>query len=166
MSSGPDGAAEPNNRDLDFLLLRADHRNEMRLLLNLIWLILAGLWLAISYVIAGLLLAITVIGLPFAKQSFKLAAYALWPFGRALIPSATRSVGLSVVGNVLWFVLAGWWLALSHLLTGCLLCLTIIGIPLGVADFKMAGAALAPFGKKIVRKDEIQHVPAASAISL
>ena len=131
----------------------------MRFLLNLIWLILAGLWLAIEYVIAAVLLAITVVGLPFAKQALKLAGYALWPFGRTLIPSAARSVSLSVVGNVLWFVLAGWWLALSHLVTGCLLCLTVIGIPLGVADFKMAGAALAPFGKQIVRKKDLVYAP-------
>lgn len=122
----------------------------MRLVLNLIWLVLAGVWLALSYVLAGVLLCITVIGIPFGVQGFKLAGYALWPFGRALVPSATRSKGLSIVGNVLWFVLAGWWLALEHLVVGILLCLTIIGIPLGVASFKMAGAALVPFGKEIV----------------
>jgi len=83
-------------------------------------------------------------------QPFKLAAYALWPFGRALVPSATRMKGLSVVANILWFILAGWWLALGHLFTGILLCITIIGIPLGIASFKMAGAALVPFGKEIV----------------
>jgi uncharacterized membrane protein YccF (DUF307 family) len=80
----------------------------MRVLLNVIWLVLAGLWLAIGYCVAAVLLAITIIGLPFAKQSLKLAGYALWPFGRTLIPADTRHVGLSVVGNVLWFVLAGW----------------------------------------------------------
>ena len=135
----------------------------MRFLMNVIWLVLAGLWLAIAYVIAALLLAITIVGLPFAKQALKLAGYAVWPFGRTLIPSATRSVPLSVVGNVLWFVLAGWWLALSHLVTGCLLCLTIIGIPLGVADFKMAAAALAPFGKQIVRKKDLVYAPTGAA---
>jgi uncharacterized membrane protein YccF (DUF307 family) len=88
-------------------------------------------------------------------QSFKLAGYALWPFGRVLVPSPTRLKGFSVVANILWFVLAGWWLALAHLLTGILLCLTIIGIPLGVADFKMAGAALVPFGKEIVRTSDL-----------
>ncbi len=127
----------------------------MRLLLNVIWLVLAGLALAIGYLIAAVLLAVTIIGVPFAVQSIKLAVYALWPFGRTLVPSPTRSVGISVVGNVLWFVLAGWWLALSHLVTGVLLCLTVIGIPLGIADFKMAGAALAPFGKEIVRTSEV-----------
>jgi len=137
----------------------------MRFLLNVIWLVLAGLWLALAYFVAALLLAITIIGLPFAKQALKLGGYALWPFGRTLIPSASRAVALSVVGNVLWFLLAGWWLALSHLITGCLLCLTIIGIPLGVADFKMAGAALSPFGKQIVHTSELQTMP-ESAVSL
>jgi uncharacterized membrane protein YccF (DUF307 family) len=83
--------------------------------------------------------AITIIGLPFAKQALKLAGYALWPFGRSLVPSATRHKGLSVVGNVLSFILAGWWLALEHFIVGIILCLTIIGIPLGVACFNMAG---------------------------
>jgi uncharacterized membrane protein YccF (DUF307 family) len=127
----------------------------MKTVLNIIWLVLAGLWLAAGYLLAAILLAITVIGLPFAKQSLKLARYALWPFGRALVQSPTRYKGLSVVGNVLWFVLAGWWLALAHLLTGIALCLTIIGIPLGIADFKMAGAALVPFGRTVVRAREL-----------
>lgn len=123
----------------------------MRLVLNILWLVLAGFWLAISYVIAGAILCVTIIGIPFGVQSFKLAGYALWPFGRALVPSATRRKGLSAIANVLWFILAGWWLALAHLWAGALLCLTIVGIPLGVACMKMAGAALVPFGKEIVR---------------
>src|SRR5215467_12490642 len=86
--------------------------------------------MALGYLVAAILLAITIIGLPFAKQSLKLGHYALWPFGRALIQSPTRHKGLSVIGNVRWFVLAGWLLALGHLLTGVALCLTIIGIPL------------------------------------
>jgi uncharacterized membrane protein YccF (DUF307 family) len=132
----------------------------VRLLLNLVWLVLAGFWLAIEYVIAALLLAVTIIGLPFAKQSLKLAGYALWPFGRTLIPAGSRNVGLSALGNFLWLVLAGWWLALSHLFWGSILCLTIIGIPLGVGSFKMASAALVPFGKRIVRKKDLRYVPA------
>ncbi|MGZ4338150.1 MAG: YccF domain-containing protein, partial [Gaiellaceae bacterium] len=135
----------------------------MRFILNIIWVVLAGVWLAIEYLIAAALLAITIIGLPFAKQSLKLALYALWPFGRTLIPAETRRVGLSVLGNVLWFILAGWWIGLSHLVLGCILCLTIIGIPLGVGSFKMAGAALAPFGKQIVRKKDLRYVPPAPA---
>ena len=138
----------------------------VRTVLNIIWLVLAGLWLALAYVIAGLLLCITIIGIPFGVQSFKLAGYALWPFGRVLVPSPTRLKGLSVVANILWFVLAGWWLALAHLVTGILLCLTIIGIPLGIADFKMAGAALVPFGKEIVRTTDLaQPPPGAIAVS-
>ncbi len=132
----------------------------MRLILNIIWLVLAGFWLAIEYVIAAVLLAITIVGLPFAKQSLKLGGYALWPFGRTLIPAETRHVGLSVLGNVLWFVLAGWWLALAHFVHGILLCLTIIGIPLGIGSFKMAGAALVPFGKQIVPAKDLHYVRA------
>ena len=135
----------------------------MRTALNIIWLVLAGVWLAIAYLIAAALLTITIIGIPFALQAVKLAVYALWPFGRTLVPTG-RHRGLSVIGNVLWFVLAGWWLALSHLVTGCLLCLTIIGIPLGVADFKMAGAALVPFGKEIVRLRDFQQAPEGSIV--
>ena len=127
----------------------------MKTLLNIIWLVLAGVWMALGYLVAAVLLAITIIGLPFAKQSLKLGGYALWPFGRALVQSPTRHRSLSVIGNVLWFVLAGWWLALGHLFTGIALCLTIIGIPLGIADIKMAGAALVPFGRQVVRASEL-----------
>jgi uncharacterized membrane protein YccF (DUF307 family) len=119
----------------------------MRTVLNILWLVLAGLWLALGYVLAAVIMAITIIGIPFARQALKLAVYALWPFGRTLVPSATRHKGLSVVANVLWFVLVGWWLALEHLIVGIVLCITIIGIPLGIGSFKMAGAALVPFGK-------------------
>ena len=135
----------------------------MKTLLNIIWLVLAGFWLALGYLLAAVLLAITIIGLPFAKQSLKLGRYALWPFGRALVQSSTRHKGLSTIGNVLWFVLAGWWLALGHLITGVALCLTIIGIPLGIADFKMAGAALVPFGRQVVRASELNVGLAAEA---
>ena len=136
----------------------------MRLVLNLLWLILAGIWMAIAYVIAGVILCITIIGIPFGVQAFKLAAYALWPFGRALVPSATRMKGLSVIANVLWFILAGWWLALGHLFTGILLCITIIGIPLGIASFKMAGAALVPFGKEIVSLSGLARPPSGAVV--
>jgi uncharacterized membrane protein YccF (DUF307 family) len=138
------------------------------MLLNIIWLIFAGAWMALGYLIAAVLLAITIIGLPFAKQSLKLGGYALWPFGRALVQSPTRHKSLSVIGNVLWFVLAGWWLALGHVLTGIALCLTIIGIPLGIADIKMAGAALVPFGRRVVSARELNAgmVGASSASTL
>jgi len=132
------------------------------LILNVIWLVLAGIWLALGYLLAAILLAITIIGLPFAKQSWKLAGYALWPFGRTLVPSRTRHKTVSVIGNVLWFVLAGWWLALEHLFVGIALCLTIIGIPLGIGAFKMAGAALVPFGREIVELNGREPLQVAS----
>jgi uncharacterized membrane protein YccF (DUF307 family) len=128
----------------------------LRLILNVLWLVLAGWWLAIGYLIGAVIMTITIIGIPFAKQALKLAGYALWPFGRTLIPAEGRHKGLSVFANILWFVLAGWWLALGQLVAGCLLCITIIGIPLGVASFKMAGAALVPFGKQIVNVKDLQ----------
>jgi uncharacterized membrane protein YccF (DUF307 family) len=134
----------------------------LKTILNILWLVLAGIWLALGYLIAAVLMAITIIGIPFAKQAVKLAGYALWPFGRTLVQSATRHKGISVVGNVLWFVLAGWWLALEHLILGALLCLTIIGIPLGVGSFKMAAAALVPFGRQVVRLDELAQAPTDS----
>jgi len=127
----------------------------VKTLLNVIWLVFAGFWMAAGYLLAAILLAITIVGLPFAKQSLKLARYALWPFGWALVQSPTRYRTLSTVGNVLWFVLAGWWLAIGHIATGIALCLTIIGIPLGIADFKMAGAALVPFGRTVVPAHEL-----------
>ena len=136
----------------------------MRVVLNILWLVLAGIWMAIAYAIAGVILCITIIGIPFGVQSFKLAGYALWPFGRALVPSASRSRSLSVIGNILWFILAGWWLALGHLFTGIVLCITIIGIPLGVASFKMAGAALVPFGKEIVDLGALAQPPAGAVV--
>jgi len=134
----------------------------VRFILNIIWLVLAGVWLAIGYVIAAVLLAVTIVGIPFAVQSFKLAVYALWPFGRALARTNTRHTGLRVVGNILWFVLAGWWLALEHVIVGVLLCITIIGIPLGVGSFKMAGAALAPFGREVVKISDLTEAQAGS----
>ncbi len=138
----------------------------MRIILNIIWLVLSGFWLSILYVLAAVLLAITIIGIPFAKQSLKLAGFILWPFGRTLIPAETRHKGISVVGNVLWVVLAGIWIAIAHVISGVLLCLTIIGIPLGAANFKFAGAALAPFGKEIVNKSDLRVVPESQAISV
>jgi uncharacterized membrane protein YccF (DUF307 family) len=140
----------------------------VKTVLNVIWLVLAGLWLALGYLLAAILLAITIVGLPFAKQSLKLARYALWPFGWALVESPDRMRTLSAVGNVLWFVLAGWWLALIHLVSGIALCLTIVGIPLGIADIKMAGAALVPFGRSVVRAHELNAgmVAADSTIAI
>lgn len=125
----------------------------MRAVLNVLWLILSGIWLAIGYAVLGLVMCILIITIPFGIASFRLAAYVLWPFGRTVVPKPGAGAG-SIIGNVLWFVLAGLWMAISHIVTGLLLCLTIIGIPLGVANFKLAAVAIAPLGKDIVRTDD------------
>jgi uncharacterized membrane protein YccF (DUF307 family) len=132
----------------------------MRTLGNLLWLLLAGVWLAMGYAVAGLINLVFIITIPFGLQAFKLAGYALWPFGRVVVHRPERDVALSFLGNVIWFVFGGFWLVLAHLITGLLLMLTIIGIPLGVANFKMAGLALAPFGKRVVTLDQARAMGA------
>jgi uncharacterized membrane protein YccF (DUF307 family) len=117
---------------------------------NVLWFLLAGIWMAIGYVASGIVMCITIIGIPFGIQSFKLAGYALWPFGRTVVYRTDRDESLSCLGNIVWLVLAGIWLALGHVFTGVLLCITIIGIPFGIASFKLAGLALTPFGKTVV----------------
>ncbi len=136
----------------------------MRTLGNILWFVLAGLWLAIGYAVAGLLNLITIIGIPFGIQAFKLGGYALWPFGRAVVRRPDADVAISTLGNVVWFFLGGWFLVLMHLLTGLLLMLTIVGIPLGIANIKMAGLALAPFGKQIVPLSSLQASPVGSVV--
>jgi uncharacterized membrane protein YccF (DUF307 family) len=120
--------------------------------LNVLWLVLSGIWLFLAYAVAGLVQLVTLIGIPFGIQSFKVAAFALWPFGREVVRAEGRSGALRVVGNVVWFLLAGWWLALAHALIGLVLCLTVIGIPLGVGNFKLIPLAVLPFGKEVVEK--------------
>src|SRR3954463_14042249 len=118
----------------------------MRTILNLIWLVLAGFWLAVGYVVAGLICCILIVTIPFGIASFRIAGYALWPFGRTVIRRRDAGVA-SAVGNLIWLVFAGIWLALGHIITGALLCVTIIGIPLGVANFKMVPISLTPLGR-------------------
>ena len=117
---------------------------------NIVWLLFGGIWFAIAYVLAGIFACFTLIGIPFGIQSFKLAGYALWPFGRVVIQNSQRDAGLSTLGNVAWFIVGGWWLAILHLFLALIMAVTIIGLPLAAASVKMAGLALAPFGKKIV----------------
>jgi uncharacterized membrane protein YccF (DUF307 family) len=121
----------------------------VRIVLNLLWLVLSGLWLFVGYVVAGVVMCIFIITIPFGIASFRLAAYVLWPFGRTVVrrPSAGAA---SAIGNVLWFVVIGLWMAIAHLILGVALCLTIVGIPLGVGNFKLAAVAIAPLGKDIV----------------
>ena len=124
----------------------------MRILLNILWLLLAGFWLGLGYALAGILMIVLIITFPFGIQAFKLARYAFWPFGRRATRRGHAGVA-SVLGNVIWILVAGWWLALAHLVTAILLALTIIGLPLAAANFKMIPLAFAPFGRDIVRTD-------------
>lgn len=124
----------------------------MKTILNVIWLILSGFWLFLGYLVAGVVLCVTIIGIPFGIASFRIGVYALWPFGHTTV-DRPDSGAPSLIGNVLWLILAGWWLALSHVVTGIALCLTIIGIPFGVANFKLIPVALVPLGREIVPTD-------------
>jgi uncharacterized membrane protein YccF (DUF307 family) len=138
----------------------------VRTLGNILWFLLAGLWLAIGYAVAGLVAFILIITIPFGIASFRLAGYVIWPFGRTVVWQ--REAGLwSVIGNVLWIVVVGWELAIAHLVAGLLLCVTIIGIPLGVACWKMVPLALLPLGREVVPIGEAGRdpygVPYASA---
>lgn len=121
----------------------------MKTVLNLIWLVLSGFWLALAYVAAGIVCMLLIVTIPFGIASFRIAGYALWPFGRQVILAPNSGV-LSAVGNVIWFVVAGLWLAIGHVASGIALCLTIIGIPLGIANFKMVPVSLTPLGARIV----------------
>ena len=120
---------------------------------NVLWLVLCGFWIALGWLFWAVVLAITIIGIPFARQCLKLAHFSLWPFGRTIVkdPTATK---LGVIGAILW-IIPGVLMAIGYVITGALLCLTIIGIPFGVQAIKMAGLALQPFGKKIVRAKEM-----------
>jgi len=118
-------------------------------LLNIVWLVLEGIWMAIAYAIAGLICLILIVTIPFGIAAFRIASYVLWPFGRTAERRPDAGVG-SVIGNVLWIVLFGWWLALGHVIAGVALCLTIIGIPLGIASFKIVPITLLPLGTRIV----------------
>ena len=129
----------------------------MRFVLNLIWLVLCGIWMAIAYAVAGLIcfaLFFLVITIPFGIAAFRIAGYVLWPFGRSIERRPTSGVG-SLIGNILWVIFLGWELALAHLITGALLCLTIIGIPLGLANFKIIPISLVPLGVRIVPSDRV-----------
>jgi uncharacterized membrane protein YccF (DUF307 family) len=124
----------------------------VRLLLNILWLVLCGFWMAIGYAIAGVICCVLISTIPFGIASFRIANYALWPFGRTIERQPTAGVA-STIGNVIWFIFAGLWLAIGHLLTGFALCVTIIGIPLGLASFKMIPISLTPLGYRIVDVD-------------
>ena len=122
----------------------------MGCLMNVLWLLFGGILTAIEYVVASLLLMVTIVGIPFGIQPLKMASLALWPFGKE-VRSGSRSDGcLYILMNVVWILLGGIWICLSHLIFGAILCITIIGIPFGLQHFKLAAVALMPFGKDIV----------------
>jgi uncharacterized membrane protein YccF (DUF307 family) len=121
----------------------------VRTLLNIIWLIFAGFWLFIGYMLVGVVLCVLIITIPWGIASFRIGLYSLWPFGREVVAKPTAGVG-AFVGNVVWVILAGWWLAIAHIVSGIALCITIIGIPMGIADFKLVPVSLMPLGKEIV----------------
>jgi uncharacterized membrane protein YccF (DUF307 family) len=133
------------------------------LLLNVLWMIFGGIWMAIGWLIAAVIMAITIVGIPWARAAFNIATYTLLPFGRRAVSRAeylgTNDIGtgpLGLLGNLIWLILAGWWLALGHLITAICLAITIIGIPFAWAHLKLAGIALWPIGKMIVDADDVR----------
>ena len=125
------------------------YRDPVRTIGNIPWFLLAGWWLALGYVLAGIVAIVLIITIPFGIASFRLAGYVVWPFGRTVVVSREAGVW-SLIGNILWIILLGWELALIHLVAGLLLCITIIGIPFGVACWKMVPLALVPLGTRVV----------------
>jgi uncharacterized membrane protein YccF (DUF307 family) len=132
----------------------------LRLLLNLLWIITGGAWMALAWVVAAVIMVITIIGIPWARAAFSIAFYTLLPFGYRAVPrtwvTGHEDIGtgpLGCLGNVIWLLLAGWWLALAHLIEAVVLAITIIGLPFAWAHLKLAGMALWPIGKTIVPQD-------------
>ncbi len=123
----------------------------MKTLGNLLWLLFGGLATALEYLVASILMMVTIIGIPFGVQSMKMASLCIWPFGADVRKKETPSGCLNTAMNILWFFLGGIWIALTHFAFGILLSITIIGIPFGKQHFKLAGIALTPFGREVVR---------------
>ncbi|HEY3749464.1 MAG TPA: YccF domain-containing protein [Pseudonocardiaceae bacterium] len=128
----------------------------MRLLLNLVWLVFGGFVLVTGYLVAGVICCLLVVTIPFGIAAFRIALYALWPFGRTVIDRHDAGLG-SAVGNVIWLVFAGIWITIGHLIAGVAFCVTIIGIPIGLAHFKMMPVSLMPLGKEIVQADDLSR---------
>jgi uncharacterized membrane protein YccF (DUF307 family) len=126
----------------------------VRTLLNIIWLLLCGIWLALGYALAGIICCILIVTIPFGIAAFRMANYALWPFGRTMVKDPGAGAA-STVGNVIWFIFAGWWLALGHIATAIAQFVTIIGIPLGIANVKMIPVSIMPLGHRIVDVDSV-----------
>ena len=137
----------------------------MRFILNVIWFVLCGLWMSLAYVLAAVICFILIITIPFGIASLRIARFALWPFGKTVVDNPEAGAA-STIGNVLWILLCGWWLALGNLVAGVLMCLTIIGIPLGLASFKLIPVSLIPFGREIVSVDEARARGVATRVAL
>lgn len=129
------------------------------LVLNILWVVLGGIWMALGWLLAAVIMAITIIGLPWTRAALTIAAYTFLPFGQTVVDRPRSPVGktLGLVGNIIWLVLAGWWLALGHLVTAVLLAITIIGLPFAWAHLKLAGVSLWPVGKEVVSNDEARR---------
>jgi uncharacterized membrane protein YccF (DUF307 family) len=134
----------------------------MKTIGNILWFCLAGLWLALGYAFAAVIMTLLIVTAPFGIASWRLATYVIWPFGRSVV-NRQGAGAPSTIGNILWFLLAGLWIAIEHVITGVLLCITIIGIPFGIVSFRLAGLALAPLGKEIVRSG--QEPPGATVVA-
>jgi len=128
----------------------------MSLLLNVLWIVFGGFYMAAGWLVAALIMVITIVGIPWARAALTIAFYTLLPFGQTVVdrPGGIGSGPLGFIGNLIWLVLAGWWLALGHLLTAILLAITIIGLPFAWAHLKLAGLALWPIGKDIVSNED------------
>ena len=130
----------------------------MKTLLNIIWVVFAGFELFLAYVLAGVIACIFIVTIPVGVASFRIAGYIIWPFGREVVKQPGAGVGSSLM-NGLWFIIAGWWLALGHVVTGIGLAITIIGIPLAVANFKLIPVTCFPYGKMVVDQSRNRTFP-------
>src|ERR671935_446284 len=137
----------------------------MRLVLNIIWLVFGGLVLALGYAVAALVMFILIITIPFGIAAARMALYCVWPFGRTLVRRSDAGFA-SAIGNVVWFLLAGWWLALGHIVTGVVMCLTIIGIPLGLANFKLIPVSVTPFGRDVVDLEQARRLGYSTEVTV
>jgi uncharacterized membrane protein YccF (DUF307 family) len=140
----------------------------MSLLLNILWIVFGGLWMAAGWLLAAVIMAITIIGIPWSRAAFNIALYTLLPFGQTVVDReeytgrATIGTGpLGVLGNLIWLVFAGWWLALGHVITGLAWAITIIGLPFAWAHLKLAGIALWPIGREVVPIEAAERVQSA-----
>ena len=141
------------------------HTGWVKTIGNILWFLLSGLWLALGFVLTGLVLCITIIGIPFGVQAFKLAGFALWPFGKVVVRAPGNDGGaLEVIANLLWLIFFGWGLFLSAAVAGLLLCITIIGIPFAVQSFKIGVLALWPFGRTVLPEGDAEQLGAIRSL--